>query len=218
MSYEVTIEPTGDVIEVDEGQTILEASLRPGVWLPCACGHGTCGTCKVQVLEGEVELGNASPFALMDIEREEGKVLACCALPQSDMVIEADIDVDPDFIGYAVRDFKGTVVLIEDLSPTIKGIHFELDAPIEFQAGQYINLSFPDIEGARAFSLANRPSDNRVIELHVRRVPGGEGTGYIHDKLQVGDVLDISGPYGQFFVRKSSPEDLIFIAGGSGLS
>mgnify|MGYP003627416201 CR=1 FL=1 len=218
MSYEVTIEPTGDVIEVDEGQTILDASLRQGVWLPFACGHGTCGTCKVQVLEGEVELGNASPFALMDIEREEGKVLACCALPQSDMVIEADIDVDPDFIGYAVRDFKGTVVLIEDLSPTIKGVHFELDTPIEFQAGQYINLSFPGIEGARAFSLANKPSDNRVIELHVRRVPGGEGTGYIHDKLQVGDVLDISGPYGQFFVRKSSPEDLIFIAGGSGLS
>jgi phenol hydroxylase P5 protein len=36
--------------------------------------------------------------------------------------------------------------------------------------------------------------------------------------LQVGDTLDLSGPYGQFFVRKSAPEDLIFIAGGSGLS
>lgn len=218
MTYEVTIEPTGDVIEVEEGQTILDASLRQGVWLPFACGHGTCGTCKVQVLEGEVELGNASPFALMDMERDEGKVLACCAMPQSDMVIEADIDVDPDFLGYPIRDFKATVASMEDLSPTIKGVRFELDAPIEFQAGQYINLLLPGIEGARAFSLANRPSDNLVIELHVRRVPGGEATGYVHDKLQVGDVLDISGPYGQFFVRKSSPGDLIFIAGGSGLS
>lgn len=216
--YEVTVEPTGDVVEVEEGQTILDASLRQGVWLPFACGHGTCGTCKVQVLEGDVDVGNASPFALMDMEREEGKVLACCAIPESDVVIEADIDVDPDFLGYPIEDFQATVAAIEDLSPTIKGVRFELDHPIRFQAGQYINLTLPGVEGARAFSIANKPSDNSIVELHVRQVPGGAATGYIHETLQVGDTLEMSGPYGQFFVRKSAPEDLIFIAGGSGLS
>tara|TARA_R100000005_G_scaffold83854_1_gene51782 strand:- start:72003 stop:73061 length:1059 start_codon:yes stop_codon:yes gene_type:complete len=216
--YQVTVEPTGDVVDVEEGQTILDASLRQGVWLPFACGHGTCGTCKVQVLEGDVDIGDASPFALMDMERDEGKVLACCAIPESDMVIEADIDVDPDFLGYPVEDFEGTVVAIDDLSPTIKGVTFELSRPIQFQAGQYINLHMPGVEGARAFSIANKPSENSVLELHVRRVPGGAGTGYIHDQLQVGDTLSVSGPYGQFFTRKSAPEDLIFIAGGSGLS
>jgi phenol/toluene 2-monooxygenase (NADH) P5/A5 len=216
--YQVTVEPTGDVVDVEEGQTILDASLRQGVWLPFACGHGTCGTCKVQVLEGEVDVGDASPFALMDMERDEGKVLACCAIPQSDLVIEADIDVDPDFVGYPVQDFKGTVISIEDLSPTIKGVRFDLSQPIQFQAGQYINLHMPGVEGARAFSIANKSSENTVLELHIRRVPGGAGTGYIHDHLQVGDTLSVSGPYGQFFTRKSAPEDLIFIAGGSGLS
>jgi phenol hydroxylase P5 protein len=49
-------------------------------------------------------------------------------------------------------------------------------------------------------------------------VPDGAGTGYIHEQLQVGDTLQLSGPYGQFFTRVSAPEDLIFIAGGSGLS
>ena len=216
--YEVRVEPTGDVVEVEEGQTILDASLRQGVWLPFACGHGTCGTCKVQVLEGDADVGNASPFALMDMEREEGKVLACCAIPESDLVIEADIDVDPDFMGYPIEDYQATVTAIEDLSPTIKGIRFELDHPMQFQAGQYVNLQLPGVEGARAFSIANKPSENTVVELHVRHVPGGAGTGYIHEKLQVGDTLDLSGPYGQFFVRKSATEDLIFIAGGSGLS
>lgn len=216
--YEVTVEPTGDVVEVEEGQTILDASLRQGVWLPFACGHGTCGTCKVQVVEGEVDIGNASPFALMDMERDEGKVLACCAIPESDVVIEADVDVDEDFLGYPIEDFRATVVAIDELSPTIKGIHFELDHPMQFQAGQYINLNLPGVEGARAFSIANKPSEGSVLELHVRRVPEGAGTAYIHEQLQVGDTLDVSGPYGQFFTRKSSPEDLIFIAGGSGLS
>ena len=218
MSYQVTVEPTGDIVEVEEGQTILDASLRQGVWLPFACGHGTCATCKVQVLEGDADIGNASPFALMDMERDEGKILACCAIPESDMVIEADIDVDPDFMGFAIEDFEATVTAIDELSPTIKGIHLALDHPLEFQAGQYINLHLPGVEGARAFSIANKPSDNRKVELHVRRVPEGAGTGYIHEQLQVGDSLQLSGPYGQFFTRKSAPEDLIFIAGGSGLS
>lgn len=218
MSYEVRVEPTGDVIEVEEGQTILDAALRQGVWLPFACGHGTCATCKVQVLEGDADLGNASPFALMDMERDEGKILVCCATPESDLVIEADIDVDPDFQGFPVEDFVGTVTEIQDLSPTIKGISFELDRPMAFQAGQYINLQIPGVEGTRAFSIANPSSDNRRLELHVRLVPGGAGTSWLHEQLEVGTTLDVSGPYGQFFVRKSDDQDAIFIAGGSGLS
>jgi phenol hydroxylase P5 protein len=218
MSYTVTIEPTGEVIDVEEGQTILQAALRQGVWLPFACGHGTCATCKVQVLEGDVEIGAASPFALMDIEREEGKVLACCATVQSDVTIEADIDVDPDFLGHPVADFSATVTAIVELSPTIKGLHLQLDRPMAFQSGQYINLDLPGIDGSRAFSLANPSGQDSEVELHVRLVEGGAATSYIHQQLKVGDQLQLSGPYGQFFVRGSQPGDLIFMAGGSGLS
>ncbi|PPA03027.1 phenol hydroxylase, partial [Pseudomonas sp. MWU12-2312b] len=163
-------------------------------------------------------LGAASSFALMDMERDEGKVLACCAIPQSDMVIEADIDADPDFLGHPVEDYRAVVSALVDLSPTIKGVHLKLDRPMAFQAGQYINLQLPGIEGTRAFSLANSPSRADEVELHVRRVDGGLATGKIHDDLKVGDTVDLSGPYGQFFVRTSQSGDLIFIAGGSGLS
>ena len=218
MTYEVTVEPTGDIVEVEEGQTILDASLRQGVYLPFACGHGTCATCKVQVLEGDAEIGDASPFALMDMERDEGKILACCAIPESDMVIEADIDVDPDFVGYPIEDFDATVAALEDLSPTIKRVVLKLDHAMKFQAGQYINLHLPGIEGARAFSLANKPSDDLDVELHIRIVEGGSATTFVHEQLNVGDSLRLSGPYGQFFVRSSAPEPIILIAGGSGLS
>lgn len=218
MGFRVTIEPVGEQIEVEEGQTILDAALRQGVWLPFACGHGTCATCKCQLLEGEVDIGNASPFALMDMERDEGKILACCAIPESDLVIEADVDVDPDFAGHAVEDYRATVTAITELSPTIKGITLSLDRPMAFQAGQYVNLKLPGVEGSRAFSIANPPSRLQQLELHVRRVPGGAGTGWIHEQMQCGDELGLSGPYGQFFTRRSDPRDVIFIAGGSGLS
>lgn len=218
MSYQVTIEPLGTTIEVAEDQTILDAALRQGVWLPFACGHGTCGTCKVQVTDGFYDVGDASPFALMDIEREEQKVLACCCKPESDMIIEADVDEDPDFIGYLIEDYQATVLSISDLSPTIKGIRLQIDRPMQFQAGQYINLQLPDIEGTRAFSIANSPNELGIIELHIRHVQGGVATTYVHEQLAVGDALQLSGPYGQFFVRKSDMQDVIFIAGGSGLS
>ena len=218
MSYQLTIEPLGETIEVEPGQTILDAALRQGIYLPHACCHGLCATCKVQVVDGEVEHGEASPFALMDFERDEGKALACCATLSADTVIEAEIDDEPDARMIPIEDFTGTVARIETLTPTIKGIFIDLDRPVDFQAGQYVNLEVPG-QGSRAFSIASAPSAHGgQIELNVRIVPGGAATGYLHQTLRAGDTVRLSGPYGRFFVRKSARVPLLFMAGGSGLS
>ncbi|NDY93754.1 NADH:ubiquinone reductase (Na(+)-transporting) subunit F [Ideonella livida] len=221
MSFELRIEPTGQTVAVAEGQTLLDACLRAGVWLPHACCHGLCATCKVRVLCGEVEHGEASPFALMDFERDEGLALACCATLQSDATLEADLDEDPDARVIPVQDFAGTVLAVQRLTPTIVGIRLRLDGVLDFQAGQYINLAIPGVEGRRAFSIASTPLQAREqheIELQVRRVPGGAGTTWLHEQLQPGMTLNLAGPYGRFFVRRSAARPLLFIAGGSGLS
>jgi phenol hydroxylase P5 protein len=222
MSHQLTIEPIGQTIEVEEGQTVLDACLRAGIWLPHACCHGLCATCKVVVRDGEVEHGEASPFALMDFERDEGKTLACCATLQSDVVIEAEIDEDPDAELIPVRDFEGTVARIEQLTPTIKALHIKLGEPLHFQAGQYVNLAIPGLGIRRAFSLANAPGGGDEIELNVRVVSGGQGTTWLHEQLKGGDAIQLAGPYGRFFVRRSVHEaeqiPCLFMAGGSGLS
>ena len=219
MSHQLTIEPLGQVIEIEEGQTILDAALRAGIYLPHACGHGLCGTCKVQVSDGEIEHGEASGFALMDYEREEGLCLACCATVESDVVVEAEIDEEPDALNLPVQDFHGVVARIEDLTPTIKGVWIELDAPITFQAGQYVNLHIPGEGNTRAFSIASAPAQRNEIELNIRRVPGGMGTAWVHEQLRAGERVKISGPYGRFFLRHSEHQahDLgyLFLAGGS---
>jgi len=221
MGYQLTIDPIGATIEVAEGQTVLDAALRQGIYIPHACCHGLCGTCKVQVCDGEVDHGHANPFALMDFERDEGKTLACCATLQCDTTIEADIDEEPDAQVIPVRDFAGTVSRIVDLTPTIKALFIALDKPIQFQAGQYVQLEIPGLGESRAFSIANSPASvgqTGAIELNVRIVAGGAGTGYLHLKLRAGDRLRLSGPYGRFFVRKSADRPMVFMAGGSGLS
>ena len=221
MSYLLTIEPLGATIEVEEGQTVLDAALRQGIYIPHACCHGLCGTCKVQVSDGDVDLGAANPFALMDFERDEGKALACCCTLQSDVTIEADIEEEPDAEVIPVRDFAATVTRIVDLTPTIKALHLALDKPIHFQAGQYVQLEIPGLGQSRAFSIANSPAaveKTGEIELNVRIVVGGAGTGYLHQQLRTGDRLRLAGPYGRFFVRRSAARPMLFMAGGSGLS
>jgi len=219
MSYEVTIEPLGETIEVEEGQTILDAALRAGIYLPHACGHGLCATCKIDILEGEVDQGNASPFALMDMERDEGKCLACSASPTSDLVIEADLDEDVDAENHPLRNYVGVVTKIDTFSPRIKGVFIAIENDgIEFQAGQYVNVDIPGVDGPRAFSIANPPSERNLVELNVALVPDGKATSYIHNTLKPGDELCFSGPYGRFHVLKSAPEPILFLAGGSGLS
>jgi len=224
MRYQLTIEPLGQVLEVEEGQTILDAALRAGIFLPHACCHGLCATCKVQVTDGEVDHGVASNFALMDYEREEGKTLACCATLESDITIDAEIDDEPDALNLPVHDYQGTVSRIVQLTPTIKGVWIQLDAGshITFQAGQYINLVIPGDPQRRAFSIASAPASGGEIELNIRRVPGGRATGWIHDELKVGERLRFAGPYGRFFVRQKQHDKdglgYLLLAGGSGLS
>lgn len=218
MSYQLTIDPVGETIAVAAGQTMLDACLRAGIWLPHACCHGLCATCKVQIKDGQVEHGEASPFALMDFERDEGKALACCATLEADTIIEADIENDPDAEGIPVTDSHGFVTRIETLTPSIRAVFIGLEEPIRFQPGQYVNVTIPEVNLRRPFSLSNPPSSGKEIELNVRRVPGGVGTQFLHERLKVGDRVHLSGPYGRFFVRKSAQLPLIFIAGGSGLS
>jgi phenol hydroxylase P5 protein len=221
MSYEMLIEPLGETIEVEEGQTILDAALRSGIYIPHACGHGLCGTCKVEIVDGEFDHGPASPFALMEFERDAGIALACCATLMEDIEIEADVDEDEDAEVIPVRDFHTTVSRIETLTPTIKAFYLTLDDKIHFQAGQYVQVHLPGMETSRAFSIANSPQQilaTGEVELNVRLLAGGEATTYMHEQLQVADKVRISGPYGRFFVRKSAPNPMVFMAGGSGLS
>ena len=76
-----------------------------------------------------------------------------------------------------------------------------------------MQLEIPGLNESRAFSIANSPADverSGEIELNVRRVPGGAGTTWLHESLNVGDRLQLTGPYGRFFVRRSAAMPMVF--------
>lgn len=215
----IKVDPDGRTVECREDQTILDACLRAGIWLPHACTHGTCATCKVDVVDGEVDHGSASSFALMDFERAAGKALMCSAFPRSDVTIEADVDVEPGVVVHSVKDFTGTVVGLDDIARDIRRLAVELDDDLVFNAGQYISLKVPGTELTRSYSPANPPAQTRRLELHVRRIPGGQASeGWIFGSLGAGDRVELSGPYGRFFLRQARAEPIIMIGGGTGMA
>lgn len=217
--HQVLVEPLGREIACQADQTILDACLRSAIWIPHGCSHGTCGTCKAELVSGDVDYGDTSTATLMATEREAGKLLLCSATPKSNVVIRAPVAFNPSIELYPVRDFVGTVVSIEELAHETRRLLLELDEPMDFVAGQYVNIQVPGGHLTRAYSMANPPSERVRLELHVRRTPGGAATdGWIFMSLQKGAQVNLSGPFGSFLLRTDRPEPAIMIAGGTGLA
>jgi Na+-transporting NADH:ubiquinone oxidoreductase subunit F len=206
-------------LEVKGGDSLLSTLSGQGIFIPSACGgKATCGLCKVQVLDGAGPLLPTEEPYLDAGERKAGYRLSCQVKVKQNLKI-----LIPDEL-FNIREFKTTISQIDQLTHDIKGLRLELVDPntIRFKAGQYVQLytrPYGKVKEKvfRAYSMASVPSDNKAVELIVRQVPQGICTTYVLQELKVGDEVRISGPYGDFYLRGQCDE-LIFIAGGSGLA
>lgn len=75
-------------IQVEPGQTILEAALAAGIEMPFSCAMGGCGACRVRLSEGEVRM--EEPNCLSRAEREQGYVLTCVGRPLTQSSIRVE--------------------------------------------------------------------------------------------------------------------------------
>ena len=221
MTYQITVLPFGVSFECGAGDTVLSAALRQGYFLRYGCRHGGCGTCKVSLVDGDVE-SSGSSFALSPGERSQGWVLACSSSPVSDCVLDAssmDLSIDEFEGGDPVRSFETQVVEVEYLTPDIVGMTLDLIEPptMSFVAGQFINIEVPGTHMWRSYSIANAPHESTRIELVIKLLPGGAFSGHIASHLTRGDRLKVLGPLGELRLRLSHRK-VIMIAGGSGLA
>jgi ferredoxin-NAD(P)+ reductase (naphthalene dioxygenase ferredoxin-specific) len=74
-------------VPAQAGDTVLGALLRAGLAFPFACQGGNCGTCKCELVSGEVNELAYSEIALSAAERARGIVLACRSEMRNDIVI-----------------------------------------------------------------------------------------------------------------------------------
>lgn len=79
LSHSLTI---GDrVVEVGTEETILQAALRSGIVIPCGCGQGLCGTCRMLRVSGDIAMDHQG--GLSPDEEAAGLILACSSRMRS---------------------------------------------------------------------------------------------------------------------------------------
>ena len=89
MIHNIKILPSQLHFECNADETILSAALRANIILPYGCKDGVCGSCKVELLEGQVDYGSYQLRALSKEERIQGKILTCCAKPLGSIAFKA---------------------------------------------------------------------------------------------------------------------------------
>jgi NAD(P)H-flavin reductase/ferredoxin len=205
--HHVRLTPDGRSFEVLPGESVLGAALRQGVRLTYGCLHGNCSSCKYLLLDGEVDFGIASPYSLTPGEREAGWALLCCATPLCDLEIQSSTVHDPRMLPDLVP---------EERCSEVAGVE-ELDRPLRFHAGQYVQLSVPGSQdGWRSYSISSPPSLQPAAEFVARRVRGGRFSGRI-DRLARGTAIRVRGPYGVGYLREGT-DPVLMVAGGSGIA
>ena len=208
----------GPAFSCAEDDTLLRAGLRAGLGLPYECNAGSCGTCKVELLEGEIHSLRPDAPGLGERDRARNRVLACQAQPASDCRIKVRLRPENVPLHRPAR-FRATLEAVRDLTHDMREFRFRAAAGSPgFLAGQYALFYLPGLEVPRTYSMSNVDDGSGTWEFIVRRVPGGVGTVTLFDKVPVGTELELDGPYGLAYLRAESPRDIIAIAGGSGLA
>lgn len=88
MNHKVEFRTSGKTVEWDDKyDSILELAEENGVGIESECQQGYCGTCKVKLLSGEVDMSDDS--GLEDEDLDNNMILPCVATPKTDVALEA---------------------------------------------------------------------------------------------------------------------------------
>ncbi len=223
MSLRISLTKSGRSFSVAQGQPVLDAALDAGLNLPHSCKGGNCGACRARLLHGQVHYPNGRPLGLAESEVAEGLVLLCQARADTDLTIETfELSIADQA---QVKRLPSRVEYMRRWSYDVMGIFLRLPAAerFDFLPGQYIDILLPGGR-RRSFSIASPPRDSRLLELHVRRVPGGEFTEQLFGDEPRADLLNIEGPLGHFVYRTPEPlsggeeTPMLLVGGGTGLA
>jgi CDP-4-dehydro-6-deoxyglucose reductase len=224
---QVTVVSTGQTFRCPPGELILDAGLEAGIGLPHNCRGGACGTCKSQILEGEVDHGWVMSFAISDEEKAAGKCLICQSRPLTPtLVIRPDNAIAPaEDAPLVPMEARGMVIAADAVSASVRRLVIALPPAIRFRfrAGMHVELKTPGVAKARTYSMACAPDDqglppDGLLEFYITRHERGQASGWLHGQERLGAPIDLHGPYGNFQLPKHVAGPVLCLAGGSGLA
>jgi toluene monooxygenase electron transfer component len=200
------------------GEKILYAGLRAEIDLPNECGTGTCGTCKARLVSGTIEDGWPEAPGKKFLKGKD-EFLMCQCVAQSDLNIEIASFVyatDPGACRF--RALSGRIVSTRILTHDVIAIEVALDAPCDFDAGQFMVVSAPGVPGMRGYSMVNFDRQTKRVEFVIKKKPGGGFSEWLFSDKAADARIELLGPMGKATFYPSLAKNILCIAGGTGIA
>lgn len=195
MSFAIRIAGSEQHYRCGSDETLLDAALAAGFWMPHRCRNGACGACKCQLLSGEVDHGPALYSSLSAGERQDGKLLPCCARPREDLLIECAAAEAPGEIRVKRLLMQVRQLTHQDAATLRLRLRWSAQQRFTCHAGQSLDVLLDEGQ-RRPARICDRHEEDRCIELELQRLVGADGGDALFDQLSVGTSLRIEGPFG----------------------
>ena len=203
----VNIRYRGSVYDCWDSETVLESFLRHGVRFNYSCRKGVCLGCMMRSTAGVVP--EAAQAGIDKDLSADGYFLPCLCRPMKDLTLE------PPEVAKVYG--RAVVAAVKHLAPDVCRVTLRPSAPLYYHAGQFILLRRAD-GLCRAYTLASVPALDKNLDIHVKQTPGGRSSGWIFERLAVGDEVDFHGPCGENFYEPGRVDQpLLLIGSGTGL-
>ncbi|MBD7976838.1 CDP-6-deoxy-delta-3,4-glucoseen reductase [Serpens gallinarum] len=203
----VTLQPSGAVLDVRPGETILDAARRLGYDCPQSCRNGNCHICTAQLLEGRVRQRG--------MEQGPGELFPCLAEPLEACQLHWESVLMPGEL--PVRQLSCQLIACEAVGGDVYRLRLRAPAgnPPRYHAGQYALLQREDGEWS-AFSLASAPAMGRELELHIlaREAQPRELLEFINRQ----GFARMQLPFGDTHLAELPDGPLVLIAAGTGMA
>jgi len=202
------IEFEGQKYLSEENESVLDCLIRHGVSVHYSCRAGICQSCMMRMEEGQPS--EASQKGLKDALKAQNYFLMCSYVAHTDIRIASP--------GKELQSVETEVLALDRLTADVLRVRLARPDNYNYFPGQFLNLRNPDgVE--RSYSLASLPDDEDFLELHIRHIPGGKVSGWVHTALKVGDRVDISPATGDcFYTEGDAEQNLLLIGTGTGLA
>lgn len=207
------IEGNNFTIKAEGNKSIFLFAQENDIFLEHSCLTGRCGSCKAKLISGQVEkIGYEE--GLTEDEKKENYILTCVCLPKTDLILNIEnisfkTLPKPKTIPAKIAELK--LINADLLKLTLR---VPKSTKFDFLPGQYINLIKNSIK--RSYSIANMYEN--LVEFFIKKYENGLMSDFLFNNAKKEDMVLIEGPFGTFFLKDTSLENIIFFATGTGIA
>jgi len=219
IGFDENYQGTGQVHLPNRGP--LEGLYFAGAWVNIGGGFETCivsGYLAAREALDDMERGGRDVAVMEKLQSQLAKQAEGAPQLKGTLLAQAErtmTKLHPNRVSLKVKE------IIEETQSTKTLRMGRVDGTLPyFRPGQYINL-FVNIDGvltSRPYSISSVPG-KPYYDITVRRMEPGFVSHYLLDKVKPGDAFESTSPNGKFYCEPLiDPSDLVFLAGGSGIT